>query len=282
MSVVMLERYKRFMLVAGAAVLLFIVMGLSTLASNNAFIVKNALGSIISPVQKAVTVVADGVGGFFNFIFEMKGYKAENDRLAAQIAQMERKYRSAEDYRLENERLTGLLDLKQNKMSYKKTTAARVIGWSSDNWFDFYIMDKGSLDGVKKNNMVLTEEGLVGKVHDVGLNWSEIVTIIDPSSSVGARVVRTGDVAIVEGDMELEKQGLCKMAFFSKDAQIVAGDILETSGLGGVYAPGVALGRVTEIRTDETGMTHYAVVKPLVDMKAMRYALLVLDVQQDE
>lgn len=272
-----IEKHKSAVIIVGIALILVIVMGISTLATGNAFVVDNLIGSVVQPVQKGVSAVTDGIGGFFNFIFEMKDYKDENDRLAAQVAEMERKYRSAESYRLENERLSALLELRQNEFGNRQTAAARVIGWSPDNWFDFYTLDKGSLDGVNKRNMVLTDEGLVGQVCEVGMNWSKVMTIIDPASSVGAKVVRTGDVAMVEGDLELERQGLCKMTFINKDAQIVAGDILETSGLGGVYAPGVTIGRVTEVRTGETGIDQYAVVEPIVDFKSMRHALIVLE-----
>lgn len=271
------EKHKSAVIIAGIALILLIVMGVSTLATGNAFLVDNLIGTIVQPVQKGISAVTDGIGGFFNFIFEMKDYKAENDRLSAQVAELEREYRSAESYRLENERLSALLDLKQNELGDKNTAAARVIGWSTDNWFDFYTLDKGSLDGVNNRNMVLTDEGLVGQVCEVGFNWSKVMTIIDPASSVGARVVRTGDVAMVEGDLELERQGLCKMTFINKDAQIVAGDILETSGLGGVFAPGVTIGRVTEVRTDEAGIEQYAVVEPMVDFKSMHHALIVLE-----
>lgn len=270
------EKHKKLVMIATTALLLCVVMGLSTLAVNNAFVLDNAVGTVVQPVQKLVASVTDGVGGFFNFIFEMKDYRAENDALAARLSEMERKYRSAESYRLENERLSGLLNLRENEFGNVQTAAARVIGWSPDNWFDFYTLDKGSLDHVAKRNMVLTDEGLVGQVSEVGLNWSKVMTIIDPSSSVGAKVVRTGDVAMVEGDLELEREGLCKMTFINKDAQIVAGDILETSGLGGVYAPGIAIGRVTEVRTDDTGIDQYAIVEPMVDFKSMRHTLIVL------
>lgn len=273
----LLEKRKKLIIVSVIAVLIFFCMGLSTLAFDRAFIVRDIVTTITSPVQKAVTVLVNGIDGFFNFVFEMKDYKAENDRLTARIAELERKYRSAEDYRKENERLSKLLDLKQNELSFHNSTSARVIGWSADNWFDHYTIDKGSIDGVKKKNMVLAAEGLVGQIDEVGLNWSRVITIIDPVSSVGARVVRTGDVGMVEGDLALEKHGLCKMTLFNKDAPIVVGDIVETSGLGDVYAPGLAIGRITEIRSDATGISYYAIIKPLVDFKSLHHVLLVLD-----
>lgn len=275
------EKHKKMSIIIGTALIVLILMGVSVLLKGT-FFAENLFNTVVSPLQKGITAVTDGVGGFFNFLFEMKDYKEENTRLAKEIAELERKQRSAQDYKAENDRLSGLLELKENDFSNLRTTGASIIGWSTDNWFNYYTIDKGSLDGVQKKSMVMTDEGLVGHVQDVGLNWSRIVTIVDASSSVGAKVVRTGDVALVTGDNAYEKQGLCKMVFINKDSQIVVGDIIETSGLGGVYAPGVAIGRVKEIVADSTGVSQYALIEPLVDFKSTRHVLVVLDTVADQ
>lgn len=270
------EKHKKMSIIIGTALVILIVMGISVLAGGT-FFAENLFNTVVSPIQNGITAVTDGVGGFFNFLFEMKDYKEENTRLSKRVAELEREQRSVQDYREENERLSGLLDLKENDYSNLRTTGATIIGWSTDNWFNYYTIDKGSLDGVQEKSMVLTDEGLVGHVQEVGLNWSRIVTIVDSSSSVGAKVVRTGDVALVTGDNAYEKQGLCKMVFINKESQIVVGDIIETSGLGGVYTAGVPIGRVQEIITDSTGVSQYALIEPLVDFNATRHVLVVLD-----
>ena len=271
------ERHKRLSVVIGAVLTVIFLMIVSAFTKDKSFIAKNIFNTLVTPVQECVATVADGVGGFFEFVFEMKNYKEENTRLAKQNAELERKYRGAQDYKAENEKLLGLLEMKNEEFAPMNTTGAKIIGWSSDNWFNYYTIDKGSLDGIKKKCMVVTDEGLVGKVNEVGLNWSIVITVIDASSSVGARVVRTGDVALVVGDNAYEKDGLCKMTFINKDSQIVVGDIIETSGLGGVYAPGVAIGRVKEIVADSTGVTRHAIIEPLVDLKSTHHVLVVLD-----
>ncbi len=275
------ERHKRLSVVIAAVLVVIILMIVSALAKDKSFIAKNVYNTLVTPVQECVTTLTHGVGGFFEFISEMKDYKAENTRLAKQNAELERKYRGAQEYKAENERLLGLLDIKNNKFAPMNTTGAKIVGWSNDNWFNYYTIDKGSLDGITKNSMVVTDEGLVGKVNEVGFNWSIVITLIDASSSVGARVVRTGDVALVVGDNAYEKSGLCKMTFINKDSQIVVGDIIETSGLGGVYAPGIAIGRVKDIVDDSTGVTRHAIIEPLVDLKNVHHVLVVLDSVQE-
>lgn len=269
------EKHKKMSIIIGTALIVLVLMGISVLMKGT-FFAENIFNTIVSPLQKGITAVTDGVGGFFQFLFEMNDYKEENTRLSKRVAELEREQRSAQDYKAENDRLSGLLELKENDLSNLRTTGASIIGWSTDNWFNYYTIDKGSLDGVQKKSMVLTDEGLVGHVQEVGLNWSRIVTIVDSSSSVGAKVVRTGDVALVSGDNAYEKQGLCKMTNVNQDMQVVVGDILETSGLSSVYAPGVAIGRVKEIVTDSTG-GQFALIEPLVDFKSTRHVLVTLD-----
>lgn len=272
-----IERHRKLSVTIALTLAVIILMIFSVFAKDRSFIAENIFNTLVSPLQKGVTAVTDGIGGFFGFIFEMGEYKEENTRLSREIAQLEHKYRAAQDLKAENERLSGLLELKENKLSGISTTGARIIGWSTDNWFNYYTIDKGSADGVEKKCMVVTEEGLVGQVNDVGLNWSRVITIIDSSSSVGVRVVRTGDMALVVGDNAYEKDGLCKMTFINKDSQIVVGDILETSGLGGVYAAGITVGRVKEIVSDSAGVSQYAVVEPAVDFAAAHHVLVALD-----
>lgn len=271
------EKHKKLSIIVAITFAALILMVFSALAKDYSFFAQNIFNTLVSPVQNGISAVADGIGGFFEFIGEMGEYKDENTRLSKELAELEKKYRSADALREENERLSELLELKENNLADMNTTGARVIGWSSDNWFNYYTIDKGSASGIAKKCMVVTENGLVGQVNTVGLNWSRVITIIDSSSSVGARVVRTGDIALVVGDNVYEKDGLCKMTFINQDAEIVVGDIIETSGLGGVYTAGIAIGRVKEIVADSSGASRYAVIEPMADLKNVKHVLVAVN-----
>ncbi len=268
------EKQKKLILLGCIVLVISIFMALSTLHGNRTSIFENAFNTLFSPVQKLVSGVTDGVRGFFEFVFEMRDYKAVNDELTKQIADLEQKYRTSDAFRAENEQLRALLEIKEERYSTDNATAARVIGWSSDNWYNVYTIDKGSLDGVEPQDMVVTDFGLVGQVTQVGLNWARVNTVINADFTVGVRVVRTNDIAILDGDTELGKDGFCKLNFVNKQAELVVGDLLETSGLGGVFSAGVPIGRVTEIHADSTGVNQYAVVTPMVDFENTRTVLI--------
>lgn len=143
------EKHKKMSIIIGTALIVLVLMGISVLMKGT-FFAENIFNTIVSPLQKGITAVTDGVGGFFHFLFEMNDYKEENTRLSKRVAELEREQRSAQDYKAENDRLSGLLELKENDLSNLRTTGASIIGWSTDNWFNYYTIDKGSLDGVQK------------------------------------------------------------------------------------------------------------------------------------
>lgn len=268
------EKHKKRIILGCIILVISIFMALATLQKNSASIFENAFNTLFSPIQKVASGMSDGVGGFFNYLLEMQDYKETNSELAKRVAEMEQKYRSAEEYRAENEQLRALLELKESAFEEYTSTGAKVIGWSSDNWYNTYTIDKGSMHGIAAQDTVVTEMGLVGQVQEVGLNWARVTTVIDTGSTVGVCVVRTGDVAMLDGDAELGKDGCCKLNFVNKEAEIVVGDLVETSGLGDVFTKGIHVGRVKELHADSTGANQYAVIEPAVDFAKTRYVLV--------
>lgn len=240
--------------------------------------VGNIVGIIFSPVQKAVSSVTSSIDGFMVFMWEMQSYKEENERLVSEVNRLKKENRSIEDYKTENERLKELLGLKDTMWQYE-TKAARIVAYEPNNWYETLVINKGTADGIVVGNVVMTGEGIVGQITDAGTNWARISAIINMDNAVGVRNSRTGDIAIVEGDISLSKKGCCKMSFMSKDSAVIVGDMVETSGLGGIYPAGMTVGKVTEIFSDNSGAMQYAVIEPEVDFDNLREVLVITNVQ---
>lgn len=236
--------------------------------------ITNAVGIVFSPVQKAVSAVASSVDDFTVFVWEMRGYKQENERLVGEINKLKKENRSIEDYKNENERLKDLLGLKQAMTDFD-TITAKVIAYEPNNWFESVVIDCGEKDGVTKEAVVMTADGVVGQITESGANWARVSPIINADNALGARVIRTGDIAVVEGDPSLGRDSLCKMTFIAKDASLIVGDMIETSGLGGIYPEGLTVGKVKEIHSDNAGAMQYAVIEPAVDFIRMHEVLII-------
>lgn len=257
-------------------VVIFILMGVSfaLVNSNSSFSGTNAAGVVVSPVQKFFSSIGNSVGGFFEFVGNMKGYQEENEKLLAQVEQQEQKLREMESFEKENQRLRALLELKDNNAD-KDMVGCEVIAKDPGNWFDVFTIDKGKNYNIKKNDVVVTNNGLVGRITEVGNNWAKVVAIIDTDSSVGAILTRTQDIAIVDGDMALSDSGQCKLSSVTNGSSLVVGDEVETSGLGGIYPKGILIGTVSEVKSDATGYSQYAIIDTAVDFERIREVLVI-------
>lgn len=267
------KKKKLIIVVLVITVLVFVFMGISFVTKRSGA-ANNAVNTVLSPVQKVFTGVGDGISDFFSYIRDMKTYKEENIALKDRVADLEREVRELNSFKTENDRLRSLLDLKIHDMD-SRMVVSEVKSKEPGNWFYVFSIDKGTNHGIKKGNAVMTNQGLVGKVTDVGTNWAEVTSIIDSKSSVGAVISRTQDIAIADGDMTLAEQGKCRLDYIKSDLSLVAGDTIETSGLGGVYPKGILIGTVSEIKNDSSGYTKYAVIETAVDFEKIREVIVI-------
>ena len=239
-------------------------------------IISSALRTVMSPFQNGVAYITNKVKDTTDFIREMKSYKEENERLITEINELKRQNRDVTNYREENERLQEILDLTSSMSNNYSTVAAKVIAYSSNNGYDTIQINKGSLAGVAAGNAVITPDGVVGKVIEAAPTWSLVSTILNPDNAMGVKISRTGDVAVVEGDDEFYKQNYCKMTFVDRGSNLIIGDLLETSGSGGVYPAGLLVGAIREIDSDAMGNLNYATIEPLVDFSRL-YEVVVIN-----
>ena len=238
--------------------------------------VSNVINSVLSPIQSQIIKVTNPVNSFVDFISDMKTYKEENERLKTENNKLMSELKSVEEYKAENERLQRILKISE-EMTQMKTVAAKVIEYSSDNWFSYITINRGKSSGIEVSDAVITADGLLGQVSEVGNNWAKISTLINMENSVGVRIVRNGEIGIVEGDTKLSKTNKCRLGYLTANASVLSGDILETSGLGGIYPPGVMVGKISQISKDNMGRLDYAVVEPFVEFDNLYEVLVITD-----
>ena len=224
----------------------------------------NFIMKITMPVQKAAYNISSGIRGFFSHFGDISVLRQENEKLENKITQLEEKIQRNEMYKTENERLRSMLNLKDTYKEFD-LVAANVTGKDSSTWFLSLTIDRGTDDGLEMADTVITYDGLVGHITDIGSDWARVTTILDSQSTVAVVVERTEDLATIDGDIDLAANGLCKMTYISKDSSITVGDIAKTSGLGGVYPKGISVGKISKIHSENKGVSQYAEVEPFVD-----------------
>ncbi len=224
----------------------------------------NIIIRLTMPIQKVVHGISTKTRSFFSHFGDISELNQENQKLKNKVSQLEEKVQKNNMYKVENERLRGMLDLKDTYKEFE-LVAANVTGKDSSTWFLSLTLDKGKNDGIEMADTVIAPNGLVGHITDIGPDWSRVTTIIDSQSTVAVIVERTEDLATIDGDIDLASNGLCKMTYISKDSSITVGDIAKTSGLGGVYPKGISVGKILKIHPENKGVSQYAEVEPFVN-----------------
>ncbi len=243
---------------------LVILMALSTLPKGVLDFTGNVFGVIITPVQKLLGGVVDTIGDGVDFVLNIGNLDEENSKLKEQISVLNSEAREINEIKSENERLRAMLSLKQ-KDTDRIMVSANIISGDADNWFSVFTLDCGSSDSVKVNDAVITNDGLVGYIYEVGYNWSKAKTILDPSGSVSSQIDRIRANGICSGDISLKNSFSLKMSYLTLSSAVIVGDDVVTSGLGGLYPKGIHIGKVSEIRKSSDGMSQIAIVKTSVN-----------------
>ena len=261
------EHHKGMVLLIGATLVIAILIGIfSALASGEkASLAEGAIEGVSTPGQAAVSGTGNWFSNLFGYFGSVKALRAENEVLKNSNIELDKRLRDAQGLEAENAELRTMLDLSKTEPELK-LLAATVIAKDPSNWYGTFTINRGTDHGVQKGQPIITaNKELVGKVSRVGSDWAEVVTVLDPECGVGALVERSKEVGVLEGDSSLRLRGRCRLGYLSRDADMEVGDYVETSGMGGVYPKGLLVGKILELKEDNTNMSKYAIVEPLVN-----------------
>lgn len=226
----------------------------------------SAVNTVATPVRAGINAVINWAEGLYDYIFRYEDMEQQVSDLRRQVARLEDQVRQGQEASRENQQLRRLLDLQEKRRDFV-FEAARVSARGTQGWDSTLTLSKGSAAGVKVSDCVITETGaLVGVVSQVGLNWATVDTVISPNMELGALVPRANTSGILEGELSTMQQGLVKLSFLPLDTQLVRGDEVLTSGRGEIYPSGLVIGRVTQVKTDQSGMSRYALIRPAVEL----------------
>ena len=226
----------------------------------------NALGVVTTPIRNGVSSFVGWAEGVYNYSFRYQELEEENQRLRSQIAELEEKAREGEAASKENELLREALGLRAKRSDFV-LESARVTARSTSNWASTLTLSKGSVQDVAAGDCVVDAAGnLVGIIETAGSNWSTMITITDATLEMGALIARTDSTAVLEGDFTLMAEGKLKLTYLPENTELITGDLVLTSSMGGNYPSGLVAGTIESIHTDASGMSRYAVIVPAADL----------------
>ena len=239
------------------------------------------VGTVVTPVVNASSAISNKVGGFFNMLLNAKDIENQNKELKSELADSYKKLSEYEKLKKENEQLKEVLGIREENPDFKME-AATVIGRDSGSAFGKFTLNKGSINGVKANSPVITKDGLVGIITHVGPTYSVVTTILDPEINVGIFNSRTRETGVVNGSAALSQSGKTKLRLLPRDTALLSGDIIETSGIGGMFPAGILVGTVDTIKAENSGVSMFAEIKPIVDVLKVSDVVIVSDFSIDE
>lgn len=267
---------RRFKIILAVVAVLLGGMLYSATTGGLATLPEKVLSYVVIPVQKAAAWVSDGLTDFFTVFFDARENYEENLRLKEEISDLRKQLVDYEATKTENERLKEITGLKELQEDIEFQPAG-VIARDPDDRFGSFTIDAGTLHGVSVRDPVVTGEGLVGYVSEVGPLYAKVVTILSPDLNVGAMEIRTKDTGNVTGSVELAAKGRTRLELLPKDTQIKAGDIIVTSGTSGFFPQRIPIGTVEEVVLEKSGITCTAVIRPVSEIDAIKNVFVLTD-----
>ncbi len=237
---------------------------------------KDVVGNVLTPIQSGINHIGRRISGFMENMQTLQEVQDENEKLQSEIDELriENNFLKQELYQLQE--LKNLYQLDQQYSSYEKV-AARVIGKDPGNYFENFIIDKGSKDGLTVDMNVIADGGLVGIVTEVGSHWARVRSIIDEQNNVSGKVLSTEDFCTITGDLELmmESGNIKMQQLMDTDHNVKVGDQIVTSNISSKYLDGILIGYVSEVTADANKLTQSGTVTPVVDFEHLDTVLVI-------
>ncbi len=237
---------------------------------------ENVVNTILSPFQSAITSISNATKKIGVISWEMVTVYEQNKMLRSEVEQLRQRDVNVNEIMAENTRLTNILNYK-NAVKQFDTAVAKIISYDSSNLTNSITINLGAKDGMQKNMPVITPQGLVGTIVAVYEHSAKVQLILDPRSAVGAIIQRPESrvIGIMQGSVGV--QTLAKMVNIPRDADVVVGDNVLTSGYGGLYPKGIVIGEVVEVTNEAGGLLKYATVKTAVDFYRIEEVLVIVN-----
>jgi rod shape-determining protein MreC len=257
---------------------LLVLVSLVLLGLRNTDVVRGTstfLTQLLVPVQRVLADVGSAGDRFASAISQIDQLRDDNSRL-----QTENDRLTLENVRLREQAIAGqqaekLLAL-QRTIPFESVPAA-VIARDPTGVLHTIVLGLGTDDGVKVGHVVLSDQGLVGRISEVGTNYSKVLLVTDSSSVVSALVQGSRATGIVRGQFG----DSLIMDWLLQTEPVKEGDVVITAGLGigeelrSLYPKGLVIGRIAQVQTAEAAAYNRAIVTPAVDLRRLEHVLVV-------
>ncbi len=256
-------------------ILLFALIGATNQKARNTTVFEAIISNLFTFPQKITTNIKNWAIEDKNKINDIGKLKEENEKLERENKELQTKLLDYEILLSENKIMKQKSQIENSYPDYE-VVVANIIFAPANNWEDVYVIDKGSKDGVMPNMTVITQDGLVGYIESTTQSTAKLVSILDAGNSVSSRSTRTRDAVICKGNVSLKAEEKMKVIAIPIGVEFVEGDKIETSGMGGIYPKGIAVGEVEEFVVKKNPADNEAIVKTYVDFSKLETVAVII------
>jgi rod shape-determining protein MreC len=226
--------------------------------------------TVFSPVVRVSDAVISKVTGSFTGLAELRRAKTENEDLKQRVEQLTIELNETREKAKESEVLRTVYGLPA--ASQYRQIAANVIARDTSLWFKRLTIDRGTLDGLKRDMPVVTSTGIVGRIINVGPNFAQVQIITDANAGVGVMIQRTRS----PGELKGLNNARCEIKNIPANEEIQEGDIVMTTGLDRIYPKGLIVGTAESVENDANGPWKKIIVNPAAAVDRVENVLVLL------
>lgn len=264
------RRHVNRLLLYGAILTLILILAVSTVGRQEFGASHKFSLEVVGSLQAALARVTGFGRELWQDYTALVNVREENERLRAELAQARELNNTFREAAATNEGLRRLLQFKESLPL--PTLTARIVGKDPGLWFRTVIVDRGSGDGVRKGMPVATDQGIVGQVLDTSPNYAKILFATDPNSAFDVIVQRTRTPGILAG----QGSDRYRLNYVMKNADVVKGDRVVTSELGGIFPQGLLVGTVVLVHQEPRGMFQEIEVTPAIDFTRLENVIIIM------
>lgn len=265
-----LKKYL-FTLITGIGLLAALILfSLNVPHSREANVIERGTMNLLAPVLKPFAYVSGFAENIWDGYINLVNVRRDNERLHIAVKELGSRIAAGDEALLESKRLEKLLEMK--KTLKHPTLGATVVGEDISSWFRTLLVDRGASDGLRVGMAVVAADGVVGQIVKVAAETSRVLLLTDHASGIAATIQRSRARGVVKGKGE----GLCSLEFTTREEDVKVGDLVVTSGVGGVYLKGLPIGEVTMVKRGQYGIFQTVTIRPTVNVAQLEEVLVVL------
>lgn len=270
-------RNKRLILILVSIIFLVALIGFTIRDRENLTLPEQFLQDTIGWVQTAFHAPVQFVTGTFDNVSDIKNTYEQNKVLKQKLLEDRNLLEDIQLLRKENKELRSMLDKNESLGGYTPIQATVIARGPEERWYKQLTINRGEQHGVQKGMAVITGKGMIGKIQSTSQVTSTIQLLsgFGGSNLIHAKVVGDDNqYGLIEGGYDEEKKALL-LKEIPYDAKIEEGQLVVSSGMGGVFPSGLEIGKVREVVIDEYGLTQLAYVEPAADFYEINHVSVV-------